>query len=88
MNKPFFFFKRTIHFLHVGKVKKHPQDFFSGDISVKNQKVSQIYGSYLGFIEFDAVRYWDFRELKPHTMIIPDLAMKSDPQYREDRKFL
>lgn len=48
-----------------GKVKKKPSDFFAGKISVKGQEVSTISGTYLGFIDFDDVRYWDFTRTTP-----------------------
>ena len=48
-----------------GKVKKKPTDYISGEIKVNNKTVSNCYGSYLGFIEFDSKRFWDFREILP-----------------------
>lgn len=42
-----------------------PSDFFSGDIKVKGKKSCKIYGTYMGFIEFDKVRYWDYRYVLP-----------------------
>ncbi len=39
-----------------------PSDYFMGEIVFKNQTVCNVYGSYLSFIEFDGVRFWDIRE--------------------------
>lgn len=43
----------------VGKEKKKPTDYLSGDIKINGKVVSKVYGTYLGYIEFDGVRYWD-----------------------------
>ena len=47
-------------------VKKRPSDFLSGTITVNNIVVSKCYGSFMGFIEFDNVRYWDYRYVLPY----------------------
>jgi len=47
-------------------VKKRPSDFLSGKITVNNTVVSNCYGSFMGFIEFDNVRYWDYRYILPY----------------------
>ena len=39
-----------------GKVKKKPTDYVEGEIKLNGQVVSKIYGSYLGFLEFDGKR--------------------------------
>ncbi len=31
-----------------------------------------MYGTYLGFLEFDGIRYWDHREILPFRMRIMD----------------
>jgi hypothetical protein len=40
-------------------------DFFKGKIKQDDEVVSKIYGSYMGFCEFDDVRYWDYRYVIP-----------------------
>ena len=52
-------FECTIKF---GSVKKKQSDFFSGEIKLKNLTVCKIIGSYLSYIEFNGVRYWDIRQ--------------------------
>ena len=34
-------------------MKKKPTDYFKGEIKVDDKVVSDIYGSYMGFIEFN-----------------------------------
>lgn len=54
----------------LGKIKKKPTDYFDGNI-VKDGKVcSKIYGTYLGFIDFDGIRYWEKDMLIPHRVLI------------------
>lgn len=44
-------------------VRWKPTDYFQGDIKVNGARVSKIYGSYMGFIQFDDLRYWDYRDV-------------------------
>ena len=61
-----------------------PQDYFTGTIKKDNKVVSNIYGTYLGFIEFDGIRYWDARDVKPYVLHKPAKALPSDCRYRHD----
>ncbi|EGR32781.1 oxysterol binding, putative [Ichthyophthirius multifiliis] len=70
--------------INTGKVKKKPSDYISGEIKVNGKVVSTCYGSYLGFIEFDGVRYWDFREILPLQMNVINCQLLSDHQKRQD----
>lgn len=38
------------------------QDYCWGEIHQNGKKVSEIFGNYMGFLDFDGVRYWDCRE--------------------------
>lgn len=49
----------------IGKVKRKPTDYLSGEILLGGNVVSRVSGTYNGFIEFDGIRYWDFRHVKP-----------------------
>ena len=40
---------------------KKGRDYISGWIKKNGQKVSELHGTYMGYIEFDKVRYWDIR---------------------------
>jgi len=44
-----------------GCVKGKPQDFFKGEVLKDGKVVSNIYGNYVGFLDFDKERYWDVR---------------------------
>ena len=38
------------------------QDFIWGEIHQNGTKVCEVTGNYVGFLDFDGVRYWDERE--------------------------
>jgi hypothetical protein len=38
------------------------QDYFSGEISVRGKKKVDVYGNYMGYMDFNGVRYLDTRE--------------------------
>jgi len=54
---------------------------------VHGQKVSTIFGNYMGFIDFDGVRYWDLRD-SDDFMYFPipfgKKALESDSTKRTD----
>lgn len=64
--------------ISIDSVKKRPTDYLSGTIKVNDQVVSKCYGTYLGFIEFDDVRYWDYRYILPYEPIIIKSSLGSD----------
>lgn len=66
----------------LGKTKKKPTDYFSGEITVNGKVVSKCTGSYNGFIDFDGIRYWDFRKIKPFRINIDDSGLESDHSKR------
>lgn len=39
----------------------------------------------MGFLEFDGVRYWDARQIKPFAMLIQKSPLESDHTKRQDR---
>jgi hypothetical protein len=47
--------------MNFGKVKKKPTDYVDGDIKQGTKVLAKLYGSYLGFLEWDNKRYWDCR---------------------------
>lgn len=63
---------------------RRPQDYFAGAIRRDGKEVCRIYGSYLGFLEFDGVRYWDARDLRPFALLKTAQALPSDSRYRPD----
>jgi hypothetical protein len=64
--------------ISINSVKKRPTDYLSGTIKVNGKEVSKIYGTYMGFIEFDDVRYWDYRYVLPYEPIILKSNIGSD----------
>ena len=44
--------------------KSLPKDYFSGQIMQNGQVVSEIYGTCMGFCDFDGKRYWDARYMQ------------------------
>ena len=53
----------------MGTIKKKAQDYFTGAIFVNGNKVCDIKGNYMGFIDFDGVRFWDVRDFKEYQVI-------------------
>jgi hypothetical protein len=53
---------QIVVYITIGETKKKPRDYFEGQMLVKGKIVSNIRGTYLGWIEFDNIRYWDLRQ--------------------------
>lgn len=50
-------------------LEKRPKDYFIGHIDNKNGKaVCGVFGTYLGYVNFEGVRYWDGRKTKPFRL--------------------
>ena len=70
--------------INIGKIKGKPSDYVEG--LVKNQAgdtVSRLYGTYLGYLEFDGVRFWDVRHVKPFKVEYTKRLL-SDSENRKD----
>jgi len=74
--------------LKFGSVKKKPSDFCTGEIKLKGKSICKVLGSYLSFVEFDGVRYWDIRENVQIKGIELEKQLPSSSYYREDRVLL
>jgi hypothetical protein len=70
-----------------------PSDYFQGDIMQGNKKVAVVHGSYLGYINVDNTRYWDYRFIQPYKVYFifefakintPDETLESDMRKRID----
>ena len=48
----------------LGNIKKKTQDNFTGEILQFGQKIVDIRGNYMGYMDFNGVRYFDVRELE------------------------
>ena len=49
----------------LGKVKKRVSDYLEGDIKKDGKTLCRLSGSYMGFLDWDGVRYWDARIVLP-----------------------
>ncbi|CAD8105315.1 unnamed protein product [Paramecium primaurelia] len=67
-----------------------PTDYLQGEIKKKGKKVCKIYGSYMGYIEFAEVRYWDVNYIRPYECKIfkPNPLLQSDASFRQDLRCL
>ncbi|CAD8052380.1 unnamed protein product [Paramecium sonneborni] len=74
--------------IDIGKVKKKTSDYFQADIKCKGQKVSTVFGTYIGFINFDNVRYWDYRYVVPFKIKMEKQPLESDHKNRSDLQSL
>jgi len=45
--------------------------------------LSELTGTYAGYIDFDGVRYWDFRAIQPPQLEFP-VVLPSDSEVRKD----
>ena len=45
----------------LGSVKKKTQDYLQGQITQNGQKICDIYGNYMGYMDFNGQRYYDSR---------------------------
>ena len=80
-----------------GGVRKNPKDYVKGEIQNRNgSTVSQIFGNYMGYLDFDGERYWDVRkqvnylpqDLPKTETVLPggktSLLLPSDTTFRPD----
>ena len=65
---------------------KRGRDYVSGWIKKNGEKVCDISGTYMGWVEFDGVRYWDIRRMVNFPLIEPprENVIRSDWRYRTD----
>jgi len=74
--------------IQFGKVKKRPADYIEGVITVDGEPVSTVKGTYMGYIEIDGKRYFDYRYTQPFECRQEKSPLESDFQYRPDRALL
>ena len=68
----------------LGKVKGKPSDFLQGIIyDAQGNQLSKLEGTYLGYLEFDKIRYWDARHVRPYTIRYQQVLL-SDSETRKD----
>ena len=54
----------------------------------KGKKVSTAYGTYMGFLDFDGVRYWDGRYMQGIKINLAENPLESDFRNRDDLRTL
>lgn len=69
-----------------GNIRRHSQDYFQGQITKADKPVCQFRGNYMGFIDFDGVRYWDIRERQAVHFPIQQKGPSSLPSDSTKRK--
>jgi len=81
--------------LYLNQTKHLPSDAFVGSIDKINkagesvEAVCEADGSFLGFLDFDGVRYWDFQqESCTSTAALEARPLPSDSRFRKDRNAL
>jgi len=70
-----------------------PSDYFEGVIEkydpcsadAPGEVLVRTEGSWVGFIDFGGVRYWDIRTTQKMPILTPGNILKSDSRYRPDR---
>lgn len=70
--------------INIGKIRGKPSDYLEGQI--KNQdsnSICTLTGTYLGYLEFDRIRYWDVRENHPFKIKYTQI-LQSDSECRKD----
>lgn len=66
------------------------RDYVTGEIKKNGVTVSRLYGTYMGYLEFDGVRYWDIRNMQNFALLEPPLeeVIFSDWRNRTDTRAL
>ena len=71
-----------------GAGRKYPKDYLVGEIKQHGKVVSKMFGSIMGYIEFDGERWWDGRRMANFEMTSIDSkfekALPSDSKHRID----
>ena len=68
-----------------GAGRKHAKDYFKGEIKHKGAIVSKVFGSYMGYIDFDGKRYWDERRQTNYAFTTDAVKrLDSDWSFRPD----
>ena len=58
-----------------------PQDYFTGTIKFNEKVVSNITGTYMGYMEFDGIRYWDARDFQSFPVIESKNYLPSESRF-------
>lgn len=63
-------------YYEIGNVKKRSQEYFEGCIYQHGKQVSDVFGNYCGYIDFDGLRYFDVRRVSEVYKVYQDLPEK------------
>ena len=75
-------------FYEIGNVKQRSQEYFEGLIYQNGKQVSDVFGNYCGYVDFNGLRYFDVRRVKDVFKVYQDLpeneSLPSDSTKRLD----
>eukprot|EP00811_Abedinium_folium_P037136 NODE_977_length_2666_cov_6.755022.p1 GENE.NODE_977_length_2666_cov_6.755022~~NODE_977_length_2666_cov_6.755022.p1 ORF type:complete len:788 (+),score=254.68 NODE_977_length_2666_cov_6.755022:47-2365(+) len=76
--------------LVIGGVPRRHSDYFQGVLKGPNsERICKVFGTYLGYIDFDGERYWDIRHITPRECAPSSgEVLPSDSRNRQDCHFL
>lgn len=70
--------------INIGKIRGKPSDYLEGQVKKQDSDtICTLTGTYLGYLEFDRVRYWDVRESHPFSIKYTQV-LASDSECRKD----
>ena len=67
----------------IGGAKGYGRDYFAGEIKKDGKTVSKMFGTYMGYLEFDGQRYWDIRDCQSFRVIDDDIEKVLDSDWRK-----
>ena len=62
----------------MGEQQQKTQDVLYGEIEKDGKVVCKIEGNYMGYIDFDGVRYWDLRDEEENPKHFRPIWLDSD----------
>ena len=73
--------------MDVGGVRRKPKDYLEGYIKQDGETVcKKVFGTYMGYIDFDGQRFWDARHMDNYKIedLPLDQSLTSDSRNRPD----
>ena len=74
----------------IGGAKGKGRDYIVGEVCKDGKVVAKLFGTYMGYLEFDGERWWDVRKMVnfPIIDLEVDQSLKSDWRNRTDTRAL
>ena len=74
----------------IGGAKGKGRDYIVGEVCKDGKVVAKLFGTYMGYLEFDGERWWDVRKMVnfPIVDLEIDKSLKSDWRNRTDTRAL